>query len=56
MYAQITIYHELFFLVKDYVGKCSPAMDFSNYDYEHRARWANDCKRKKTKSLKYFLY
>ncbi|CAD2095622.1 CPW-WPC family protein [Plasmodium vinckei lentum] len=28
---------------EDYVGKCSPAMDFSNYDYEHRARWANDC-------------
>ncbi|SCP04971.1 CPW-WPC family protein [Plasmodium ovale] len=28
---------------EDYIGKCSPAMDFSRYDYESRIRWANEC-------------
>ncbi|GAW81731.1 Plasmodium falciparum CPW-WPC domain containing protein [Plasmodium gonderi] len=28
---------------EDYIGKCSPAMDFTNYDFETRIRWANEC-------------
>ncbi|KYO01997.1 CPW-WPC family protein [Plasmodium gaboni] len=28
---------------EDYIGHCSPAMDFSNYNYEMRIRWANEC-------------
>ncbi|SBS86992.1 CPW-WPC family protein, putative [Plasmodium malariae] len=33
---------------EDYDGKCSPAMDFSNYDYEMRIRRASECIMKKT--------
>ncbi|ETW31587.1 hypothetical protein PFFCH_00971 [Plasmodium falciparum FCH/4] len=28
---------------EDYIGHCSPAMDFSNYNFEMRIRWANEC-------------
>ncbi|CRH00837.1 CPW-WPC family protein, putative [Plasmodium relictum] len=28
---------------EDYVGKCPPAINLSNYDYEMRVRWANEC-------------
>ncbi|ANQ08924.1 Uncharacterized protein PCOAH_00033800 [Plasmodium coatneyi] len=28
---------------EDYIGRCSPAMDFANYDYETRVRWATEC-------------